>query len=93
MLRSVRSAAGLTQRALAQRLGTTQSVVSAWENGREEVRLSNLDRAVRACGQRLVITVEPDDVDRAQLRQQLTLTPVERLASVVNVSQMLASAR
>jgi len=93
LLRAARSSASLTQRALAERLGTTQSVISAWENGREEVRLSNLDRAVRACGRRLVLTVEPDDVDRAQLRQQLALSPAERLASVVNVSRMRASAR
>ena len=93
LIRRCRVEAGLTQAALAERLGTTQSVVSRWERGGDEPRLSTLTRILRACGQRLVISVEPDDVDRAQIRQQLAMSPADRLASVRNVSRMLASAR
>ena len=46
-----------------------------------------------ACGRRLAITVEDDDVDRSQIRQQLAMTPAERLASVTNLSRTLATAR
>jgi transcriptional regulator with XRE-family HTH domain len=93
LIRSVRGRAGLSQAALAARLGTTQSVVSRWERGGDEPRLSTLERIARACGGRLVVTVEPDDVDRAQIRQHLAMSPAERLASVANVSRMLATAR
>jgi hypothetical protein len=34
-----------------------------------------------------------DDVDRAQIRQNLALTPTERLESVRNVSRLRAGAR
>lgn len=85
--------AGLTQSELAERLGTTQSAVSRWERGLDEPRLSTLGRIVAACGRRLGMVVEADDVDRAQIRQQLAMTPEQRLASVVNVSRMLSGAR
>ena len=93
LVRTARTEAGLTQAALAARLGTTQSVVSRWERGDDEPRLSTLQRIARACAQRLVLSLEPDDVDRAQIRQQLALSPSDRLASVANVSRFVATAR
>ena len=93
LIRQARLAAGLTQADLAGRIRTTQSVVSRWERGGDEPRLSTLDRILRACGRRLAITVEDDDVDRSQIRQQLAMTPAERLASVTNLSRTLATAR
>jgi transcriptional regulator with XRE-family HTH domain len=93
LIRQARLAAGLTQADLAGRIRTTQSVVSRWERGGDEPRLSTLDRILRACGRRLAITVEDDDVDRSQIRQQLAMTPTQRLASVTNLSRTLAGAR
>jgi transcriptional regulator with XRE-family HTH domain len=92
LLGRARRAAGLSQAELARRLGTTQSAVSRWERGREEPRLSTLASILRACGLRFLLTVE-DDVDRAQIREQLAMTPMQRLRSVANVSRTLASAR
>lgn len=95
LVRQARREAGLSQAALAERLGTTQSAISRWEAGRDEPRLGSLASILDACGLRLSLVVETadDGVDRAQLRQQLAMTPDERLASVVNVSAALASAR
>jgi transcriptional regulator with XRE-family HTH domain len=93
LIRDARLAAGLTQADLARRIRTTQSVVSRWERGGDEPRLSSLERILLACGRRLAITVENDDVDRSQIRQQLAMTPAERLASVTNLSRTLATAR
>ena len=94
MISEARHASGLSQAVLAERLSTTQSAVSRWERGHDEPRLSTLDAILRACGRRLVITSEDaDDVDRAQIRQQLAMTPDQRLASVVNVSSFVSSAR
>jgi transcriptional regulator with XRE-family HTH domain len=98
VVRAARTEAGLTQAALAERLGTKQSVVSRWERGHEEPRVSTLVRVMQACGLSLSIAVEHDvvehdDVDRAQIRQQLAMTPEQRLASVVNLSRTLASAK
>ena len=95
LVKGARQDAGLSQRALAERLGTTQSAISRWESGGDEPRLGSLAAILAACGLRLSLVVETadDGVDRAQIRQQLALSPDERLASVVNVSATLASAR
>ena len=90
----LRADTGLTHTELAERMGTKQPTVSRWESGGDEPRLSTLRRLAAACGHRVVLTLEPDDgVDRAQIRQQLAMTPEERLESVVNVSRLLATAR
>jgi transcriptional regulator with XRE-family HTH domain len=94
LLRSARQAAGLSQADLAKRVGSKQPVVSRWETGADEPRLSTLAGVLRACGLALALVVDPlEAVDRAQLRQQLALSPDQRLASVVNLSRLLASAR
>lgn len=93
LVRQSRASAGLTQAQLAERLGTTQSVVSRWERGHDEPRVSTLQAIARATGRRLHVAMVDDGVDRAQIRQQLALTPEERLGSVVNLSRALASAR
>lgn len=90
----LRTDAHLTQSELADRMRTKQPTVSRWESGGDEPRLSTLRRLAAACGHRVVLTLEPDDgVDRAQIRQQLAMTPEERLESVVNISRALAAAR
>ena len=96
LIREARQAAGLSQVALAERLSTTQSAVSRWECGHEEPRLSTLRSILRACDRRLVLSTEPHplgDVDRAQIRQQLAMSPEERLASVSNVTTFVMNAR
>jgi transcriptional regulator with XRE-family HTH domain len=93
LIRTARTQAGISQMELARRLGTTQSVISRWERGRDEPRLSTLARILGACGRRLVLRAEPDDVDRAQIRAHLAMTPAQRLAAVTNVSAALAGAR
>ncbi len=92
MVRRARVHAGLNQTELARRLGTSQPAVSRWERGHDEPRWSTLVSLLAACGLRAQLVVT-DDVDRAQIRQQLALRPVDRLRSVVNVSRMLASAQ
>ena len=92
LIRSARREANLSQTELAEHLGTTQSVVSRWERGHDEPRLSTLAAVLGAFGKRLWLSVEADDVDRAQIRQQLAMTPEQRLQSVVNLSQLLATA-
>ena len=80
---------GLSQQALAEEIGTSQSAVSRWEHGHDEPRLRTLIAIFAACGKRMTIDLDRD-VDRAQIRQQLAMSPRERLASVVNVSRVRA---
>lgn len=87
-----RRRAGLTQGEVSARIGTTQSAVSRWENGHEEPRLSNLVAVLRACGLQAELLVD-DDVDRTQIRQQLAMSPRQRLQGSMNVSRLRSVAR
>jgi len=93
LVREAREWAQLSQSALAAEVGTTQSAISRWERGHDEPRLTTLDQILRACGLRLTLVTDADDVDRAQIRQQLRLTPEERLQSAVNLGRALAGSR
>jgi transcriptional regulator with XRE-family HTH domain len=55
----MRRATGLSQRALAQRGGTSAPTIAAYEAGDKEPRLTTLDRLAGAAGFRLRIEVEP----------------------------------
>lgn len=54
-LRDARRRAGLTQAALAQRAGTSQATVSAYERGRKEPSVETLGRLLSATGSRLAV--------------------------------------
>jgi uncharacterized protein len=55
LIAAVRRRNGLSQRALAGRAGTSQPVVSAYENGRRDPGFETLRRLVAAAGERLVV--------------------------------------
>jgi transcriptional regulator with XRE-family HTH domain len=94
IIRDARRRAGLSQAELARRVGTAQSALSRWERGHDEPRLSRLADVLRACGLRARLVFDDADVvDRAQIRQQLALSPAERLASVTNLSRFVSAAR
>jgi transcriptional regulator with XRE-family HTH domain len=94
LIRDARRLGGLTQTDLARRLGTTQSAVSNWERGRDTPRVDTLARILEACGFEADMTFRRlDDVDRTQIRENLAMTPAERLQSVRNVSKLRAKAR
>lgn len=58
LLLTARLGAGLSQRQLAERAGTSGATVAAYESGVKEPRLSTLARLVEAAGGRLVVDVE-----------------------------------
>jgi transcriptional regulator with XRE-family HTH domain len=94
VIHDARRHARLSQAELARRIGTTQSALSRWERGHDEPRLSRLADVLRACGVRArIVFDDADSVDRSQIRQQLALSPAERLASVTNISRFVAGAR
>jgi transcriptional regulator with XRE-family HTH domain len=94
LIREARRLGSITQAELARRLGTSQSAVSNWERGRDTPRVDTLARILEACGFEADMTFRRlDDVDRAQLRQNLAMAPAARLASVRNVSRLRARAR
>lgn len=80
MIREARLRSGLTQQELAERLGTTQSVVARWEAGHRSPTVEAMVRAVRACGLDVSMSLGAYDTEHELLiRQNLRMGPAERL--------------
>lgn len=78
LIRLARHDAGLSQRALARRAGTSQATLSAYEVGRKSPSLEILARIVRAAGQDLRIRLERlDDHDEWVAAYEASLSPDE----------------
>jgi transcriptional regulator with XRE-family HTH domain len=81
LIRQTREAEGLTQAALARRLGITQPSIARLEAAGDEVSVATLQRALNAMGRALELRVmeRPSSVDETLLHGTLALTPDERL--------------
>ena len=99
LIRDARRSAGLSQQALASRMGTTQSAVAGLESDRSSPRVATLERALRACGRELSLTArEPkSSIDETLVYENLKFTPEQRLrafqASYDNVREFALAAR
>lgn len=80
IIREARRRAGLSQDELAERLGTTQSVITRWETGHRSPTFEKVVRAVRACGLDIAFTLGPPDYDHDLfITENRRLRPGERL--------------
>ena len=96
LVRNARLGAGLSQRALAKKARTAQSVVARVERGETSPSWDTLTRLLRAAGHTLSASLERQTVDKALLDDVpriLSLTPEERLEEVAAVSRFIAEAR
>jgi transcriptional regulator with XRE-family HTH domain len=97
LLRLARSRAGLSQRELARRADTVQSVVARIERGQVSPAADTLERLVREAGFRLSVELvprrEPASHMLADVPRILSLTPEQRLREVANASRFIANAR
>jgi transcriptional regulator with XRE-family HTH domain len=86
LVRDARRSAGLSQQALASRIGTTQSAVAGLESDRSSPRVSTVERALRACGQELTLSAHknPSTIDEALVASMLRIPPEHRLRSFAN---------
>lgn len=80
LLRSARTSAGLTQRALATAAGTSQAAVAAIESGRKQPTVATLERLLQAAGTELV-PAPPEEA--ALLRRARRLEAVLVLAEAL----------
>ena len=95
LLRSARERAGLSQRELARRAGTAQSVIARIELGRTKPALETLERIMGAAGFRLSLGLVP--LLRADLLDEvariLAMTPEARLREVADAARTAATVR
>jgi len=67
LVREARKRASLTQAALAERAGTTQSAIARLESGATRPALEDVERLMRLCGYQLIVSLAPyDDSDLVQ---------------------------
>jgi transcriptional regulator with XRE-family HTH domain len=105
LVRMARARAGLTQRELAARAGTTQSVVGRLESGVGSPRLETIERLLEAAGFRAkadleliapndpVVAAYKADIDRTLLRDNLRRTPEERVRALQSLHDLAAEAQ
>ena len=91
LVRELRLDAGLSQRALAHRAGTSQPAIARYEGGLAAPSWATLQRLAAACGRQLRVSVEgvPDPDD---LELPLDLTPLERLRALPRYLRLRALA-
>jgi transcriptional regulator with XRE-family HTH domain len=85
LVRNARLAAGLTQRELAARTGTTQSAVARLENDQTNPTVETLEAMLHATGRRLALAAEefePAGIDESLIRENLELPMGERIELV-----------
>jgi len=84
LIRGLRVLSGLSQRALAQRAGTSQPAIARYERGIATPSWQTLQRLGAACGWRIglesVPLPDPDDMQLAETL--LALSPLERLRAL-----------
>jgi transcriptional regulator with XRE-family HTH domain len=68
LLKDAREGAGLSQRELARRAGTSQAMVARIERGQQSPSISTLERLVRACGREL--RIEAAGADQAAVERR-----------------------
>lgn len=62
LIRLARIKAGLTQRGLAQRAGTSAAAIALYERGRRDPTVATLQRICRAAGWDVRMRLEPPDL-------------------------------
>lgn len=94
ILREMRLGAGLSQRALASRAGTSQPAIARYERGASTPSWETIERLAAACGQRLRVSVEgvPDAHDVELTKMLVGLTPLERLQTLARYGRLRALA-
>jgi transcriptional regulator with XRE-family HTH domain len=105
VVREARARSGLSQRELAARAGTTQSVVGRLEAGIGSPRMETVERLLQAAGFRPSIELQPivpadpvvaaykADIDRTLLRDNLRRTPEERVRGLQALHDLVDEAR
>lgn len=84
LIREARLRAGLTQKELAARLNTKQSVISRWESGSVSPTLETIAQVAMACGLEVQVRLAERDVEDLHLALlDRSLTPEQRIDRMV----------
>jgi transcriptional regulator with XRE-family HTH domain len=94
LVQEARRRAGLTQRELAERAGTSQAAIARIERGRQVPSLETLEKILHAAGLELRVDLGPvDDHDAQLIEQTLAMSPEQRLRAIEEMTRLAAAAR
>jgi transcriptional regulator with XRE-family HTH domain len=97
LLKTARLRAGLSQRELAKRAGTAQSVVARIESGVTSPTVATLEHLLHTCGfvvdAQLALDPVQDSHMLADVRRIRALTPEQRFAELANASRFMLALR
>ncbi len=97
LLRQARTRAGLSQRGLARRARTAQSVIARIEKGQTSPTWETLERLLEAANLDIHAQLEPRVVVGSHMLGEVAgimrMTPEQRLQEIKNVSEFLHRAR
>lgn len=88
-IKEARRGAGLTQRRLAARSGTSQATLSAYESGKKQPSSETLRRILAAAGRRLAL--EPAESAVVQVGRDQLAERGRRLVRVLDLADLLPS--
>ncbi|MEX0972886.1 MAG: helix-turn-helix transcriptional regulator [Solirubrobacterales bacterium] len=93
-VKHLRAAAGLSQRGLARRAGTSQPAIARYEGGIATPSWETLQRLAAACGWRVGLDPEPipDPGDMELAERLLGLEPLERLRALREFARLRRTA-
>ncbi len=90
-LTTARHKNGISQRAVAAAMGTSQSAVSELEQGTTpDPRISTLQRWARAVGGRLVITVETDEEPIQSPEERMTAAILTLTDAITSLNETMS---
>lgn len=81
LIRMARRQAGLTQKSLAERAGTSQAAMSAYESGRRSPSVDTLCRVLGAAGFEVRMRLSAPDTHDASRRMAEAMLPADQVAA------------
>jgi transcriptional regulator with XRE-family HTH domain len=87
IIQEARLRAGLTQAALAERLGRDRAQIARWETGGQEPSFENVRAVVEACGFVLKLEIAEPELDvalDAELETSLLQAPQQRVQALLD---------
>jgi transcriptional regulator with XRE-family HTH domain len=94
LLREARLRAGLTQKQLARRAGTSQPAIARWESGAVQPSFERLRELIRTCGLELTYGLANyDDSYDEWIEQYLALPTEERIEQALSRAEQIGEIR
>jgi transcriptional regulator with XRE-family HTH domain len=89
-LQTARKHAGLTQTAVANKLGVSQATISRWESGDEEISLRDFVFFMQACNEKMALVAAPAGArfSNEEIAREIVVKLIEQLYPELNLADI-----